>query len=91
MAKTTVGASAVSLTGGTATPAKYGTQLKADDDNTGSIYVGYASNVAADATAAMRLEAGQAYFVPARKAGDSKNIYVIASGAGQGVWYDPIN
>jgi len=98
-AKSSIGASAVSLTGGTLTLAPRGVQLKADDDNSGSLYVGYANTVTAgsvDATDGVRLKAGQSYFIPPEKistaAGgpNAANIWLIASATGQKVWYDVI-
>lgn len=94
MPKTTVGATAVSLTGGVAAGAKYGTQLKAAAANSGKVYVGYSNAVTAggtDATDGMELSAGEAFFVPARLAGDAKNVWVIGSASGQVVYYQTIN
>lgn len=64
-------------------PSKKGVLIKADDDNTGSIYLGHASTTTADAGGAAsgtRLKAGQSLFVPV----SNRNlIYLIGSAASQ--------
>jgi hypothetical protein len=96
----TIGASAAQVVSTTQTVCSSGVQLKADDDNTGSIYVGYSNAVTAGTTPAtdgVRLKAGQSYFVPAAKlralgspVADASNVWAIASAAGQKIYFDTI-
>lgn len=68
-----------------------GVQLLADDDNSGSVYVGYADTVTAgtaDATDGMRLTAGKSYVVPPSLATSLASIFIIGSASGQIVYYD---
>lgn len=97
-ALSSIGATALSLTGEVATPAGRGVYLKADANNSGSIYVGYTDAVTAgtpDATSGIRLSAGNEYVVPPSLIGagtaagaDAQNIWVIGSGAGQKIYFD---
>lgn len=80
----TVGASAVQLIAAS-NPATKGVLVKADDSNTGSVYVGLSSSVTADAGGAnsgVRLAAGSSLLVPVLNA---NLIYLIASAASQNV------
>jgi hypothetical protein len=96
----TIGAAAAQVVSTTPTVCSAGVQLKADDDNTGSIYVGYSSAVTAGTTPAtdgVRLKAGQSYFVPAAKlrslgstVADASNVWAIASASGQKIYFDTI-
>lgn len=59
-----------------------GVQLKARDDNAGTIAIGFASTVTVDADATtdgFTLTAGQGLFVPPSRASDLTAIYGIAS------------
>ena len=65
---------------------KYGVQIKADDDNTGDLYIGN-SDVTAGTTAAtdgFRLKPGQGLFVPVDNA---NKVYAIASANNQKAWF----
>ncbi len=91
-AKSSIGTSAVALTG-TSTPVRYGVLVKAADGNSGTVYVGYADTVtanSADATDGIPLAAGASLAVPADKLPNrnATDVYLIASGAGQKVFYE---
>lgn len=80
----TVGASAVQMIAAS-NPATKGVLVKADDSNTGSVYVGLSSSVTADAGGAnsgIRLAAGSSLLVPVSNA---NLVYLIGSAASQNV------
>lgn len=81
------------------TPCTTGVQVKADDSNTGNIFIGYAGTLTASPSGVnnMRLTAGQSYFIPALKlrnatstVGDVSNLWAISDAVGQGLWVDII-
>jgi hypothetical protein len=76
--QTTVGTSQVQLTS-TSYKAVFGVVLKADNDNTGSVYVGLTG---LGATTGFRLKAGEGITI---EVDDPSKIYVIASAAAQTV------
>lgn len=67
-------------------PCKIGILIKADDDNTGDIYVGNSDvTKGTEATTdGMRLTPGDAMFFPVRNA---NQVYVIGSAVNQKVWF----
>jgi hypothetical protein len=86
--KGSIGTSAVQLIG-TSTLLDYGVEVKADPANSGTVYVGLAgvTNGNASATDGFPLLASHSLFVPKAVAKDASLIYVIASGAGQKVFF----
>jgi len=73
-----VGTSAVQLTT-SATPCKFGVVVKADDDNSGNVYVGGSGVTTSNG---FRLGAGQGISL---EIDDASKIYVIADSSGQKV------
>lgn len=67
-------------------PCKIGILIKADDDNTGSVYVGKSDVTAGgtDATDGLRLKPGDAVFLPVANA---NLLYVIGSAVNQKAWF----
>lgn len=67
-------------------PCKIGITIKADDDNTGDIYVGNSDVTAGTdpATDGYRLKPGDAIFLEVKNA---NQIYVIGSAANQKAWF----
>jgi hypothetical protein len=66
-----------------ANPTSWGVVVKADDDNSGSIYVGFHSGITADSgnsTSGFRLKAGQALTL---EISNTNLLYLIGSAASQ--------
>lgn len=74
---------ATQIASGASSTATKGVLIKADDDNTGSIYIGHDNTVTANAgasTSGTRLKAGQSLFVPV----NNRNLlWLIGSAASQ--------
>ena len=84
--KSGIGTSAVQLTE-TSSRSKRGVLIKAATGNTGIVYVGTSSSVTADSTDAtdgFELSASESVVV---EMDNPSNIYVIASGSGQKVFW----
>jgi len=75
-----VGTSAVQLAS-SSTPCKFGVVIKADDDNSGNVYVGGSGVTTSDG---FRLSAGQGITL---EIDDASKIYVIADSSGQKVYW----
>ncbi len=68
-------------------PCRMGVLVKADDENTGSLFLGNSSAVTAgtvEATDGFRLQPGDAVFLPVASVGA---VWVIGSAAGQKAWF----
>ena len=90
MPSVAVGTSTVQL-GASTINFNNGCQLVADPENTGIVYVGYATTVTAASSAAtdgLPLEAGAGYFIGPDRQKSLSQIYVIASDASQKIFYD---
>lgn len=86
MPKATVGTSATTL-GSSSVAILYGVQIKADDDNTDSLYLKFSSaTTITAANADMRLKAGQGYYVTRADALTLGDIQIIGGAAAQVVW-----
>lgn len=86
-----IGTSAAALQATASTPGHI--QIKADSDNTGTIFVAARSNVTTNATAAtagLPLAAGEALLIPSYHQKDASQIYAIGSAAGQNLYYEVI-
>lgn len=84
----TVGTSAVQLQAGVTACS---IQLKADATNSGTIFVAPRSGVTTDATPAtcgMPLGANDTFLIPSYWQKDASQVYVIASSAGQKLYYE---
>ena len=94
-AKSSIGTSAVQLIS-TSTPVSYGVQIKAAAANASKVHVGFANTVTAnadDTTDGYELAAGQEVFIPVAHSGlnrDASNVWLIATGASQKVFYIPL-
>jgi len=77
--QTTVGTTAVRLTS-ESTPAKKGVVIKADDDNTGNVYIGKDNTVST--TKGFRLGAGQGITI---EVDDASKIWLVADADSQKV------
>jgi len=77
--QTTVGTTAVQLTS-ESTPIKKGVVIKADDDNTGSVYIGKDNTVST--TTGFRLDAGQGIAI---EVDDASKIWLVADADSQKV------
>lgn len=87
--KDSVGTSSVRIVGASS-PVQYGTSIKAAQSNMGTVYVGLNSSVTNGSNASTdgyELSAGQEVFIPAGCVADVYNIYLIASAAGQKVYF----
>jgi len=84
-ATSNIGTTAVQITT-TSIVCPHGVLVKADDNNTGDVYVGPKGVTAGttDATDGIRLRAGDAVTM---EIDNANTIYVIASVAGQKVWW----
>lgn len=85
-AKSSIGATALQISS-TVRALDKGVDVKADDDNTGVVYVGALSTItagSADATDGFRLNPGQSVFLAID---DISKVYVIGSTTGQKVWF----
>lgn len=73
-------------------PNQGGIQLYAPSTNSGTVFVGKTSSVAASGatTAGLPVEAGKAIQIPPGWASDANAIYVIADITGQSLYWDPI-
>lgn len=68
-------------------------QIRADSDNTATIYVAARSNVTTDSAAAtcgMPLDAGESFLIPSYHQRDASQIYAISTAAGQNLFYEVI-
>lgn len=67
-------------------PCKVGVIIKADDDNSGDVYIGNSDVTAggADATDGFRLTAGDGMFI---EVDDANMVYAIGSAAGQKLYF----
>ena len=79
LGQTTVGTTAVQLTS-ESTPTKKGVLIKADDNNTGSVYIGKDNTVST--TTGFRLNAGQGIAI---EVDDASKIWLVADADNQKV------
>lgn len=88
-AKSSIGTSAVALTA-TSNPISYKVGIRAASGNSGTVYVGLSSGVTAgsdDATDGFPLAAGEYTELTRSAVSDTTGVYLIASGAGQKVFW----
>lgn len=83
--KAGIGTSATALTS-QSRPASRGVQIKADEDNTGVVYVGNSglTVLTDEATDGFPLEAGEGLFVPID---DANKVFLISETGGQAVHF----
>lgn len=84
-AKSSIGTSAVQITTSDI-KCIFGVLVKADDDNSGDVYIGPKGVTAgtADATDGIRLKAGDSVFI---EIDNANKVYAIGSAAGQKVYF----